>query len=95
MRSTKVLTGAGTLIETFQPKTKYNEDGIVQIQIGGTATVSISGRLSPTAPWVDIDLDGSGTTSVTASGYYNIPLFPQMRITSVSTSGINNIWIID
>jgi hypothetical protein len=107
MRVTKLIdvTGIGQTVapsspDTFSPTTKFNKDGIVQVEIitnplvEGTSLV-IQGRLSPTAPWVTMDL-GDGSTAAAASNYYVLPLMPEMRIVaSCITTTTFRAWVID
>ena len=72
-----------------QMRMQNDEDGIVQVQIpsgGPTATLKVQGRITSDAPWVDIKLDAVTNTQTNASGYWLIPIFPEMRM-SVTGSG--------
>lgn len=78
-----------------------DEDGLLQVSItstGATATLKVQGRIHSDAPWVDLKLDAVNTTT-TASGYWLIPVFPEMRA-SVTGSGASgtatvNAWLGD
>lgn len=69
------------------PQYYPSDDGLWQVEITGTATVSISGRIDSTAPWQTL-----ATRSATGSDV--IPIFPQMIVDVTSyTSGVVNAWL--
>lgn len=105
MRVTKLLdvSGIGQTTspspEPYAPKTIFNSDGIVQVEIitdpftPGTS-LKIQGRVSREAPWVDLDL--GGTTVAAASNYFVMPLMPEMRVVASSVVPTTfRVWIID
>lgn len=82
----------------FFPSFRFDEDGIMQVDIiSGSATVKLQGRLSNTAPWVDVVLNTSNATTATADGYFLVPLFPEMRVNVVAgASGATlSVWVGD
>jgi hypothetical protein len=96
MRITRLFTtsGAATSV-TIEPKMNYNEDGIFQVQVhSGSPTVVLQGRLSPDAPFFDVVLNSAGATSATASGYFMVPLFTQMRCVITGTASVS-AWLGD
>ena len=108
MRVTKLfnavpVSNTGTTNSSvLQMRMQNDEDGIVQVQItsgGPTATLKVQGRITSDAPWVDVRVDSSGTTDITASGYWLIPTFPEMRmsVTGSGSAGTTtvNAWIGD
>lgn len=96
MRVTRLFTESGAATSsTIEPKMLSNEDGIFQIQVhSGTPTVKLQGRLSSAAPWVDIALNVAGVTSATSSGYFMVPLFPQMQCVITGTASVS-AWLGD
>ncbi len=81
---------------SYFPTMKFDEDGVVQIahNTPGLA-VSIQGRLSPSLGWVTLRLDAAGLTASTTSGYYLVPLFPEMRASVTGASGNVDVFIGD
>lgn len=74
---TSQVTGEPKAIQNFND----HEYGIFQVDISGTATVVLEGRISPQMTWATID-------TYTASGAGRISLFPHMRArVSAYTSG--------
>lgn len=84
---------------SFFPSAKFDEDGVVQISATNNPTIKIQGRASTEAPWVDIVLNAAGATSTTVnSGYFTIPLFPEMRATvtgPAAATAVVSIWLAD
>lgn len=81
---------------SYFPTMKFDEDGVIQTNhITAGLTVQIQGRLGATMPWVTLRLDSAGTTSNTASGYFLVPLFPEMRAVVTGASGSVDIFIGD
>jgi hypothetical protein len=86
--------------DSFTPSFIFDEDGVVQMgtATAGTGTIRVQGRLSASAPWVDITLTSAGATShaisTTTSAYYLVPLFPHMRVQVTASSSITglNVW---
>ena len=96
MRVTRLFTTSGAATSaTFQPKMIANEDGVFQVQVhSGSPTVVLQGRLSTAAPWFDVTLNSAGSASATTSGYFNVPLFPEMRCVITGTASVS-AWIGD
>lgn len=103
MRVTKLfnavpVSNTGTTNSSvLQMRMQNDEDGIVQVQItsgGPTATLKVQGRITSDAPWVDIKLDAVTNTQTNASGYWLIPIFPEMRM-SVTGSGAAGTTTVD
>ena len=96
MLVTRLFTTSGAATSaTVSPKMLYNEDGVFQVQVhSGSPTVVLQGRLSPDAPFVDVALNSAGSTSATASGYFNVPLFPEMRCVITGTASVS-AWLGD
>ena len=96
MRVTRLFTLSGAATsEIVEPKMIYNEDGIFQIQVhSGSPTVVLQGRLSPDAPWFDVYLNSAGATSASGSGYFTVPLFPQMRCVITGSASVS-AWLGD
>jgi hypothetical protein len=92
-----VAIGAAVSGSVFSPKCKFNEDGIVQVSMSTSCTVSLQGRATPLAPWVNIRLTPAGDISFTGSGYGTIPLFPEMRvnITGGAAASAVVVWLLD
>jgi hypothetical protein len=69
--------------------TRLDEKGLFQVDIVGTsATVALQGRAAPGAPWVEV-------ASLTASGYAEVDLFPEMRAdVSAVTAATINAWLV-
>lgn len=89
----QILTAAaatgGGAVQNMQRHSKNNPTniGVVQFEITGTATATLEGRATPTAPWVTI-------CTFTASGAQAISQFPQMRgNVTAYTSGAVNGWL--
>lgn len=81
-----------------QPRSKFDEDAIVQFDLSVTSSVvTIQGRATTTAPWVNIRLTPAGDTTTSVSGYATIPLFPEMRasVTAGAAAVTANIWLLD
>jgi len=88
-------TTAGTSA-VFSPYMRFDEDGIVQINhTTAGLTVNIQGRLSPDCSWVNIVLNAGGLVNSTSSGYFLIPLFPEMRVNVTGSSGVVDVYIGD
>ena len=96
MRVTRLFTTSGAATSAVvDPKSIYNEDGIFQVQVhSGSPTVVLQGRLSPDAPWFDVTLNSAGSASATTSGYFTVPLFPQMRCVITGTASVS-AWLGD
>lgn len=96
MLITRLFTTSGAATSaTVAPKMLYNEDGILQVQVhSGSPVVVLQGRLSPDAPFFDVVLNSAGSTSATTSGYFNVPLFPEMRCVITGTASVS-AWLGD
>jgi hypothetical protein len=96
MLITRLFTTSGAATSaTVAPKMLYNEDGILQIQVhSGSPVVVLQGRLSSDAPFVDVVLNSAGSTSATTSGYFTVPLFPEMRCVITGTASVS-AWLGD
>jgi hypothetical protein len=96
MRTTRLFTTSGAATSAIvEPKMINNEDGIFQVQVhSGSPTVVLQGRLSSDAPFFDVVLNSTGTTSVTGSGYFTVPLFPQMQCVITGTASVS-AWLGD
>lgn len=108
MRVTKLfdavaVSNTGTTNSSvLQMRMQNDEDGMIQVQItsgGPTATLKAQGRIHSSAPWVDVKLDSVTNTQTTQSGYWLIPIFPEMRltVTGSGTAGTTTVdaWIMD
>lgn len=91
MSVTKILDGVTSVLEG--PVFQFKEDGVhnetcqVQVEITGTATVLVMGRLDPTAPWVPI-------LAFTESGIQQVATCPEMyAFVAVYTDGAVNVWV--
>ena len=89
--------GANATGAIFTPTGKHNEDALVQVSMTTSATVSLQGRSSPVAPWINIRLTPAGDVNFFLDGYGTIPLFPQMRVVVLGGLASSNIvvWLVD
>ena len=96
MRVTRLFTTSGAATSAIvEPKMIYNEDGVFQVQVhSGSPTVVLQGRLSSDAPFFDVVLNAAGATAITGSGYYTVPMFPQMRCVITGTASVS-AWLGD
>ncbi len=108
MRVTKLfnnlaVSNSGTQTSAvLQTRMDNDEDGLLQIHVasaGPVAVIRVQGRITSDAPWVDVILDNAGTYEVAYSGYWLIPIFPEMRlsVTGAGSAGTTtvNAWIGD
>ena len=96
MRVTRLFTTSGAASsEIIEPKMIYNEDGVFQVQVhSGSPTVVLQGRLSSEAPFFDVVLNAAGATTITGSGYFTVPMVPQMRCVITGTASVS-AWLGD
>ncbi len=96
MRVTRLFTTSGAATSGIvEPKMISNEDGIFQVQVhSGSPNVVLQGRLSSAAPWFDVALNPAGDTVAAVSGYFTVPLFPQMRAVITGTASVS-AWLGD
>ena len=83
-------TANGTSATVTPPLTARDGLGLYQASITGTATVTLQGRLVPSAPWADI-------VSLTSSGAQSVALFPFMQSVVSGVSGTVSVsdWLGD
>lgn len=64
--------------------------GLFQVTLSGTASVRLYGRLTSAAGWVAV------SSAFTSSGYAEVDLFPEMRVTVSGSSGgpSINAWLM-
>lgn len=85
MASAVAATGAQAAVT---PPYKGNAEAVFQVEITGTATVDLEGRVSPSAPWVMIHQS-------TASEIKAVVPVPEMRVNVTAyTSGAVNAWLL-
>lgn len=84
----KILAVTSATAGTEQTMTfATSTEGMWQVEITGTATCILKGRIDPTAPWVTL-------ASRTASGGDVVPVFPYMQAECTAySSGNVNAWI--